>query len=76
MKGSAEVLRYDEEGTWVRFLSSSDLRADADVVLDGVDISVFPPEAITHPIRALKPSRAALGSQAPITAREVASKLG
>lgn len=76
VKGSAEVLRYDEEGTWVRFLSSSDLRADADVVLDGVDISVFPPEAITHPIRALKPSRAALGSQAPITAREVAKAQG
>lgn len=76
VKGSAEVLRYDEEGTWVRFLSSSDLRADADVVLDGVDISVFPPEAITHPIRALKLSRAALGSQSPITTREAARAQG
>ncbi len=62
VEGSAEVVRHDDEGTWVRFLSSSDLRTDADVVLDGVDISVFPPEAITHPSRTLTPPRPAQGS--------------
>jgi PEGA domain len=64
VKGTAEVVSQEGETTWVRFLSSSDRIAEADVVLDDVDISVFPPEAITHPIRALRTARAAQGSQA------------
>jgi PEGA domain len=42
IKGTAEVVRQEEDATWVRFLSASDPRRDADIVLTHVKVTIVP----------------------------------
>lgn len=42
IKGTAEVVRHEEDATWVRFLSASDPRRDADIVLTHVKVTIVP----------------------------------
>lgn len=51
VKGAAEVVAPEGEATWVRFLSASDSRRDADMVLADVEV-ILPEEAATRSIRA------------------------
>jgi hypothetical protein len=50
IKGTAEVVGHDENETWVRFLSASAPRRDAEIVLTNVKVTVVPSTAGTPPV--------------------------
>lgn len=64
VKGTAEVVGHEGSATWVRFLSATDPRNDADTVLDGVEVAVSPPEALTQQMRAPDFEGASAGERA------------
>ena len=65
VKGTAEVVGHEGMTTWVRFLSAADPRADADMVLEGVEVAVSPPEALTRQIPAVSLSEVGEASAVP-----------